>query len=481
MFGTARALSRRALLHRGVQMIGGTVLLAAAGCQQLAGPAQQTPAGAQPQAGEKTQQPAAGSAQTKETVKVRFVMYNFEPWIKALNAMFQDFNKDHAGIQAEVMNVPEGWQQKIEAMATAGDPPELSVLEKPQLQSWAEKGFLQPVADYISRDKMDLSEFLEGPLRDGRFDLKQKRLTVGQQWALPATFVGFVVYINKNLLSKAGVAFPQESWTHEQMVEMAKKLTVDRNGKQAGDPGFAADTIAQYGYHGAVGQGYAETWIWAHGGSILNEDDTKCAMTRPESIRGLQFVHDLMWVHHVSPSPAQTQGQPDFFVGGRVAMMQTGTWNVDNYVTTIKDFDWDIVPVPIGPVGKRVTYAGTNLLGMYTSKVKDQAWEVLKFMVGERGMTYFAATGTPALKKVAFSDAYLKPGGQTRPPGRRYAAELGNYSRDWRPNRGGQEIIQKSQPELDPLWLNKISAEQAAKNVCAKIDEVLAEVLKDVK
>src|SRR5262249_24914378 len=141
----------------------------------------------------------------------------------------------------------------------------------------------------------------------------------------------------------------------------------------------------------------------------------------------------------------------------------------------IKDFKWDVANWPKGPKGRVVEMEPDGYSIFKGSKNPDAAWDFLKFVIYEPGGTLRQATyGTiPAIKQVAFSDAYLKSKGFPQ----HVRLPLDDALRSGRSNDFGQGWIEwtsKSTDALQEAWLGKKSIEQAAKDA----DDAITKVLK---
>jgi multiple sugar transport system substrate-binding protein len=390
-------------------------------------------------------------------------MYTFQPWIDALNAMFGDFQKlyPRANVSLEVAPFAETFQ-KLEAAAIAGTPVDVSIIDPANLQKFADSGFLTEMEPLLKREKLSLDLWFEPALLEGRYDRKAGINGTGPLYAMPGTFVGTLAYYNKNLFQSAGLREPAENWTWDDLVQLATKLT-----KTGGDP-----AAAQYGV--VLGGRIREAMIWGAGGEFVAKDGTRCLLDTPASIKGIAFQADLMHKHKVVPVGEALAALPSPpFPNGRVGIAFEGSWNLDTWVKELT-FDWDIAPVPVGPTGKRVAYVGTNMLALWKNgRAGEHAWELLKFMLTEPGMKYFAETGTPGYKKTAESDVYLKPGG--RPPHRKYVLDLAKHGRPF----GSLPFQNFWNPEYNKVWpdlvANKLSPEAAAKQMCEQINRVLQE------
>ena len=90
-----------------------------------------------------------------------------------------------------------------------------------------------------------------------------------------------ILYYNKDLFDKAGVAYPTNDWTWNDMLAAAKKLTLDTNKDGKIDQwGFAVNNIVW------VWAGF----VWGNGGDILSPDRKSACCTIPRNHRGAELL-----------------------------------------------------------------------------------------------------------------------------------------------------------------------------------------------
>ena len=118
---------------------------------------------------------------------------------------------------------------------------------------------------------------------------------------LPRAADVVVLYYNKRLFDEAQMKYPDPTWTMDDLVSNAQKLT-----KKAPD-----GTITQYGFTANY-----TTWsIWvpivvAEGGKILSDDGKKAVFDSPEGIRGWNYLFTgLKNGAFVPPSVQATDGR----------------------------------------------------------------------------------------------------------------------------------------------------------------------------
>jgi multiple sugar transport system substrate-binding protein len=419
-----------------------------------------------------TVQQGAGSsaAPAGESIELSFDMYNFDPWLKALGEMFDVYMQQTPGVRAKVESAPwdEFWPRQ-EARLAAGNPSDLSIGDPQYFGRYAHKGYYLALEPFVEKDGVALDQWFEVTLNDCRYDNTTGIVGQGGLFGMPATYVGTVLYYNKDLFDAAGLPYPDDSWDRNTLLQNALTLTKDSQGNSADAAGFDPEDIVQWGVT-MINRDGISTTVWNNGGELINADQTACMMTEPAAVEAFAWLAGLPHEHHVHPTPAQLEGVPNPFQVSKVAMSVDGSWNLDYYVSNL-EFNWDIAPIAKGMVGlDRITYAGTNTTHVFTNSAHvDAAWDLLQFMVGPTGMEYFAKTGTPCLQATANSDVYLTGA----PEHRQVAVELGSYARNYYPGLKSDQWKQIYNAELEALWINNEPAEQVLQRICDKITPIL--------
>src|SRR5687767_10508943 len=133
----------------------------------------------------------------------------------------------------------------------------------------------------------------------------------------------------------------------------------------------------------------------------------KYLMDQPKAIEAVKWVHDLLHRHKVMLSLAQAAelsaaGQPHPFQNGRAAMFEDSTGQLNPLVTNVKDFEWDVFPIPQasknGPPAVTYTSGDPNCVNSATDK-KDEAFSFVKWLAGPATQNLIGRTKllTPAL------------------------------------------------------------------------------------
>ena len=311
---------------------------------------------------------------------------------KELLAVFEKENPD-IRIQLEVSNWNEYWR-KLQAMFSAHSAPDVFLMGGEYLYDYVDKGVIKGLNEQVKTDEFDLSKYFSNPVEIFTWR--------GELWGLPRDCNTVVVFYNKDLFAQAGIPEPHSEWTWDDFLSAAQKLTQDLDGDGETD---------QWGY--MVGHDSAEVrfahFIWQSGGQILNPEKTECLIGEPSAIRALQFLHDLIHKHKVAPPlPKLSAVGGNYFLTGKMGMDNEGSWMLRFY-RKIEKFDWDVAPLP-KDVRKAAPVNGLANVIYQQTKHPEAAWRLLKFLSGPLYQEKLAESGTsiPALKEIAYSDAFLK-------------------------------------------------------------------------
>lgn len=112
-----------------------------------------------------------------------------------------------------------------------------------------------------------------------------------------------------------------------------------------------------------------------------------------------------------TPDTLSTIGKSGYFTSGKVAMMVDGRWATVTYRENIKNFTWNVAPLPKAEKGVEAGHSGSVGMGIWAkSKVKDEAWKFCEYIAGATGQSAQAATGfnIPNQKSIANTEVFLQ-------------------------------------------------------------------------
>ena len=397
---------------------------------------------------------AAPGAAEAGPVEIRLASYGLgDAWNKSLEDTLQPFMEANPNIQVKIEFRPiDGYWDKLQTEYAAGNAPDITINQMNWVVPGAARGMFVDLKPFIDRDQVDMGAYFypHEPEWGWQGGIYGGLLYAGGQ----------ALYINKDLLRAAGLDFPADDWTWDDMLEYARALTnADEN---------------QWGLHmSPINVPYWSTsFIHGMGGAVLNEAGDQCTLTSEEAQAGLQFLADLIFVHNVMPSPTALAGQENPFLTGKVAIYFGGTWQEGQIREA--GFDWDFAHMPVNAeTGIRRVQMGSNAWSVLsTSPHQEEAWQVVKFLMGEGGQTGMMKNGVPGLTSVVESEAYR----ELHAPQDISVlwSDFANYGHDYYPTPDTDEWWTAVGQELSAIWSGEATVEEATERACAALDEIFA-------
>jgi multiple sugar transport system substrate-binding protein len=343
--------------------------------------------------------PAAPTATEAEPaaqpVTVRWAFWGSPEEAASHQLVADAFMKEHPEIVIETWNQPwDDYFTKIQALWASGDPntiPDIAFLWP--TPKYAAEGVLENLDPYIEKAGYDLNDYWGGLLDSAMYQ--------GSVYGFPRDIEVNVLYYNKDLFDKAGVAYPTEEWTWDDLKAAVEKLTVkDADGQ-----------TTQYGL--AMEGGKYAKFVNQNNGGILDDyvNPSKSRLGEPEAIAAIQFLADLMNNGYAMRDAdlSQAGGDAAVFQSGQAAMIIQNTSRVSAFNKANLNYDVAVVPIPEG--GKRFNPAGGAAWVMSAkSGNKDAAWTFLEWLQStDGGEKLYTERGEifPALQSVANSPAYM--------------------------------------------------------------------------
>jgi len=395
-------------------------------------------------------------------VTIRYMAWGNPEQLGAEMELIKEFERRFPNIHVRLTLVPgSAYYQKLQVMLASGTAPDVFRCDHYQFPAYAHRGYFMPLDQFIDNDpRFRYEDYFTLTIREGMYQ--------GQFYGPNVLFGSRVIYYNRTLFAQEGLPDPYEQykrgeWTFEQFLDAARRLTkFDARG-----------TPTQFG---VLTSGLeAWTFLWAFGGDILTPDGTSCIVDSPEAIQGLQFLQDLIHRWHVSPTAAESSESAYTFESGRIAMYFNWAGQAPIY-RRIRDFEWDVVPIPRGPCGRISMLKGNQLLMYLHTRHPREAWEFMRFYVsrdGERILCSELRRGMPTRRDVAKSPEYLQ---STLPPFHNDVwVDQYKFGRELPITDRWQHWQREWNKEYELLMLNRVTAADMARRVQPAINRILAE------
>lgn len=380
-----------------------------------------------------------------ETVRMTVSYYSAAtgPYFEKMAKEFHEKNPS-IDVKIEVVNWPN-LLQKLQTDISAGANADLSIIGTRWLLDFVKDGIAEPLDGYM--DAGFKQRFIGPFLKPGQID--------GKTYGLPVAASARAMFYNKEMLTKAG--FPDGPKTWDDVVAAAKKIHA------AGGNGFG---LMAKGTEVDVYFYYA---LWAFGGEVLDAHQ-KAAFDSPAGVKALTLYKSMLDQGLTEPGPTNytREDLQNLFKQGRLGMVITAPFLINQIAKEAPKLDYGIVPVPRGTTN--ATYAVTDSIVMFkNSKVKKAAWKWLDFLFTKKARVEFnknegflPTTQAAAADPLFTNNARLKQFVDLL-PNARFAPTV----------TGWEDTAKAVTDALQAVYLGSAKPEAALKAAAAKADQSL--------
>lgn len=302
------------------------------------------------------------------------------------------FQAEHPEIHVQTRWAAYGdYVSQLKQWDAAGDPPDVAFLS--DVPPYAESGYAADLSPLIAADNYDLGDFYPQILDGFRCH--------GGLYGLPRDNDTKVIFYNRDLFDAARLPYPQDGWTWDDLRRDALALSAS-----GGPPhyGFAFEPDTWW-----------KLWVWQNGGDLYDDPvaPTRLTLESPAALGALQFLHDLIYVDHVTPPYAQLTSSEQIgqlFTSGKLAMAFGNHALVPLFAGT-PGLHWAAAPLPRSVAA--VNYAGgAGYVIAARSHHPQQAWTFLKWLLSTKGEAIFTESGliVPSRRSVGNSNLFLQQG-----------------------------------------------------------------------
>jgi multiple sugar transport system substrate-binding protein len=404
-------------------------------------------------------QPISTADRARMTGTFTFAAYNEEESRQvATNAFFKQ-NYPNMTVQYDISPTFSEYFVKIQTQIAGNSPPDYMLMHETRQRSFAAQGLLLPLDEY--------QQALPMPLPPEDYIGAIERKYNGRFYTWPSGYGEFVIAYNKDLFDQAGVPYPQDNYTWEELVNTAKKFT------------RLPDTFGFTGWDnlGTLNQWYAT--LKAYGGETFNEDDTECLLNTPEAIATFDLIREA-YVSKAMPNPASVQSPANasrgIFFSGKAAMNYFLNGQFDLlHKSRQGNFKYGMLSMPAGPKGRFVRFGGSSYGIPKGSKFPQVAWELTRYLLNDEEAVKLYAGGLSS--RADYFAKYSSPSPEVLemiPNWREVSIEQGTRFRTFvRYSKIGSEFSPMVYSEAGGLVDGSKTAAQFAKSITDKANQML--------
>ncbi|SPL93336.1 ABC transport system, sugar-binding protein [[Actinomadura] parvosata subsp. kistnae] len=303
-----------------------------------------------------------------------------------------DFTAQNPNIKIKLLSAPyASTKQQLITGAASKTLPDVVGLDGAWVNDFAKQGAIT-----------DLSKLMA----DAKYDAGQLASQVqleGKTYMIPVVNFVYPLFVNKDLLTKAGVA--EVPATRSQFLDAAKKISA--TGGDVKGWVLPLDTAVPNGVQNDV-----MSWLWASGGSMLTGG--KPNLTSPQVKSVVEYVKSLNDAGAIAPGSLtmKEQDKVEKFSNGQVGMMIDSLAHINLIKKNKPDLKFEVAALPAedGYTGKRgIPYASWGIGISDSTEHKAEAFKFVSYLLSKETNAKLStiANGFPGNKnaKPDFSDS----------------------------------------------------------------------------
>jgi multiple sugar transport system substrate-binding protein len=460
-------LSRRVFLQMSL-LVGSATLLAA--CAPRVTP--------EPTPGPEQEQPAAPAPE--DVVEISFMGWGGTEEDKGVRDAITQFESEQGEVKVVWWHTPDRYAEVLLANVAAGTPPDTAFIGSDVFTTYARDGMLADITEMLKGDPLIGREgyFIE-PQETERSTYKGRWYGIGSCWVAPH------IYYNADIFAEAGIEPPSpdpaKAWDWPTLLEIGARLTVDANGKHAGESGFDPENIDRWAIDWPTWWIPVHSLIASNEGHYVNRETGLLELDQPPAMEAMQAQADLRNVHYIMPASGTMEqlgmGNTQMLETRKLAMAVDGSWALA--------WMWKM-KAPLGcAVLPKLKVPATNMQAHLHSMLSgtehpEAAWQWLRFLATPFYQTMFCRMGLwlPSQTDL-MTEAGLKTwiNDEVHPEG--YAQIVTdfvvNHGQVLYMPPGWPKVADIINPALDPVWIGEAKVAEVMPAAVAEANAILKE------
>ncbi|GIF22745.1 multiple sugar transport system substrate-binding protein [Actinoplanes tereljensis] len=283
-----------------------------------------------------------------------------------LDKIVNDFTTQNPNIKIKLISAPyASTKQQLVTGAASKTLPDVVGLDGAWVNDFAKQGAIADMSKLMTDANYDSSQ------------LASQIQLEGKTYMIPVVNFVYPLFVNKDLLTKAGVA--KTPSTRTEFLDAAKKITA--TGSDVKGWALPLDTAVPNGIQNDV-----MSWLWASGGSMLA--DGKPALQTAAVKSTVEYVKSLNDAGVIAPGSLtmKEQDKVEKFTQGQVGMMIDSLAHVTLIKKNKPDLKFEIAAIPAEDsyTGKRgIPYASWGVGISNSTKHKAEAFKFVSYLMSQ--------------------------------------------------------------------------------------------------
>ena len=371
-----------------------------------------------------------------------------------LESLLYKFSVEHPDILVKYEPITGDYRQALLTSIAAGTEPDVYYMDIFWWQELAKNEVILPLDDLMAGSGVARDEFIPSLIDAFTFD--------GKTYGIPKDFNTLGMFYNKGLFDGAGLDYPTDDWTWDDLKSAASTLT------DLSDPNKPI-----YGFCTPADPGRFPVFVFQNGGMVMNEGYTDTLLDSDAAVGAAEFYTSFR-AENIGATPADLgEGwQGTLFGKGQCAMVYEGGWLIpylrDQFPTT----QYGVVLPPAGPAGEGNLIFTVAWGISANTKNPDAAWTVVNFLTNEASQTTVLESGFALPSRASLQESdFLKNNPNTAAIFR--GASEGAHPFFW--GAVGSDVNDQMGKALERVYLENQSVQDALKQAADAIRQALAQ------
>lgn len=308
-----------------------------------------------------------------------------------LESLLYRFSVENPDILVKYEPITGDYKQVLLTSIASGTEPDIFYVD---IFWWLElvtNGALLPLDDLMAGSGVSRDDFIPSLIDAFTYE--------GKTYGIPKDFNTLGMFYNKDLFDKAGLAYPTDDWTWDNLREAAAALT------DLSDPNRPI-----YGFCTPPDPGRFPVFVFQNGGMVMNSDYSDTMLDSEAALKAAEFYTSFRTQNiGALPSDLGEGWQGTLFGKGQCAMVYEGGWLIPYLRDQFPNTKYGVVMPPAGPGGEGNLIFTVAWGVSANTKNPDAAWKVVNFLTSEASQKTVLESGfaLPSRQSLQNSD-YLK-------------------------------------------------------------------------
>lgn len=308
-----------------------------------------------------------------------------------LESLLYRFSVENPDILVKYEPITGDYKQALLTSIAAGTEPDIFYADIFWWLELATNDVLLPLDDLMATSGVSKDEFITSLVESFTYN--------NQLYGIAKDFNTLGLFYNKDLFDRAGLSYPTDDWTWDDLKKAAAALT-----------DLTDSNKPIYGFCTPPDPGRFPVFVFQNGGAVMNDDFSDTLLDSPAAIQAAEFYTSFRAENiGAIPSDLGEGWQGTLFGKGQCAMVYEGGWLIPYLRDQFSNTHYGVVMPPAGPGGEGNLIFTVAWSISANTKNPEAAWRVVNFLTSEASQTTVLESGfaLPSRKSLQ-NNEYLK-------------------------------------------------------------------------